>query len=86
MKLILKIQHMNFKGKFVVVEYVFHQTKSNQMDECDFVKWNKINLTNVVEMDFDDMTKCHVNLQGGCQPSKVQRNLPHVNLANSKSK
>jgi hypothetical protein len=56
------------------------------MDECDFVKCNKINLTNVVEMDFDDMTKCHVNLQGGHQPSKVQRNLPHVNLAISKSK
>lgn len=40
------------------------------MDECDFVKWYKINLTNVVEMDFDDMTKCHVNLQGGHQPAK----------------
>jgi hypothetical protein len=37
-------------------------------------------------MDFDDVTKCHVNLQGGHQPSKVQHNLPHVNLANSKSK
>jgi hypothetical protein len=29
-------------------------------------------------MDFDDMTKCHVNLQGGRQPSKVQRNLVYV--------
>jgi hypothetical protein len=74
------------QGKICGGWICLHQTKSNQMDECDFVKWNKINFTNVVEMDFNDMTKCHVNLQVGRQPSKVQRNLPHVNLANSKSK
>jgi len=41
MKLILKIQHMNFKGKFVVVEYVF--IKQNQ------IKWMNVTLSNEIK-------------------------------------
>jgi hypothetical protein len=41
MKLILKIQHMNFRGKFVVVECL-HQTKNQ-------IKWMNVTLSNEIK-------------------------------------